>query len=434
MGTAMQLAINGGPKAVTRDRGDIFTWPVITGEDEAAVLDVLRRGAMSGLDVTKEFEREFTAWMGTEHALAYHNGTSALRAAMWACGVGAGDEIICPSLTMWASCTQALTMGATVNFADIDPDTANIDPNDIEHRIGTRTKAIMVVHYGGYPCEMDAIMAIAERHGVKVIEDCSHAHGSMYKGRMCGTIGHVAGMSIMSGKSLACGEGGMLVTNDHDMYERAIAYGHYARTGVTSLYNPAESPLTNPDLRKYAGVPLGGYKHRIHQLSSAVGRVQLKYYPERMAEIDRAMNAFWDRLTGVPGIQPRRPGPGSGLTCGGWYNPFGMYRPDELGGLSVSTFCKALQAEGVPGGMINFPLHVHPVFHEADIFFQGMPTAIAFGQRDVRQGPGTLPVAEGLAERVYPIPWFKKFRPTQITEYATAFRKVAEHADELLRS
>ena len=173
----------------SRPMRDLFAWPIVTKEDEAAVLAVLRRGAMSGTDVTKAFEKEFAAWIGTKHALGYCNGTESLRAAMWACGVGAGDEVIAPSQTYWASCTSALSLGAAVHFADCEPDTLCIAPKDIQHRIGPRTKVIMVVHYAGHPCDMDPILAMAKKHKVKVIEDVSHAHGTLYKGRMCGTMG-----------------------------------------------------------------------------------------------------------------------------------------------------------------------------------------------------------------------------------------------------
>ena len=141
-----KLAILGGPKAVQSEDGDMFTWPIVTAEDEQAVLDVLRTTNMSGMDITKKFEAEFAEWMGTEYALGYCNGTAAILGAMWACGVGAGDEIICPSTTYWASATQALQLGASVNFADIDQRTLCIDPKDIEHRIGPKTKLIVVVH------------------------------------------------------------------------------------------------------------------------------------------------------------------------------------------------------------------------------------------------------------------------------------------------
>ncbi len=153
-----QLAIFGGPKAVQSDPGDMFTWPIITAEDEDAVLEVLRRGAMSGLDVTKEFEREFAEWQGSKYALAFNNGTAALQAAMFGCKVGVGDEIICPSVTYWASALPCFSLGATVVFAEIDPDTLCIDPQDIEARITERTRAIVVVHYLGHPADMDPIM------------------------------------------------------------------------------------------------------------------------------------------------------------------------------------------------------------------------------------------------------------------------------------
>ena len=138
--TKTELAIFGGPKAVQTDGGDLFNWPIVTQEDEDAVLDVLRRGAMSGTDVTVKFEEEFAAWQGTKYALACNNGTSALQSAMFGCGVGVGDEIICPSLTYWASALPVLSLGATVVFADIDPNTLCIDPNDIEHRISPHTR------------------------------------------------------------------------------------------------------------------------------------------------------------------------------------------------------------------------------------------------------------------------------------------------------
>jgi dTDP-4-amino-4,6-dideoxygalactose transaminase len=428
--TPAPLAIKGGPKAVTAEPGDIFAWPIVTEEDEAAVLSVLRRGGMSGTDVTKEFEKEFAAWMSTEFALGYPNGTESLRAAMWACGVGAGDEIICPSVTYWASAAPALSLGAAVNFADIDRDTLCIDVNDIEHRIGPRTKAIVVVHYAGYPADMEPIMEIAGRHGVKVIEDVSHAQGSLYRGRMCGTIGDIGAMSLMSGKSLAIGEAGIVVTNNRSLYERCVAYGHYERTGAPSHYNPADQQVTDDSLQQFSGIPMGGFKHRMHQLSSAMGRVQLKHYPERIAEIQAGMNRFWDLLEGVPGLRAHRPAKDSGSTMGGWYFPRGLYRSDELGGLPCRTFCEAVQAEGVgvcrPGA--NYALHTHNVFHTADLFGVGKPTMVSFTDRDVRQGPGSLPVAESIAEIAFGIPWFKKDCPDIIEQYAEAYRKVALQA------
>lgn len=427
------LAINGGPRAVTKEPSVMFTWPIVTKEDEQAVLEVLRRGAMSHTDVTLELEKEIADWMGMKYALGHCNGTSALLGAMWACGVGIGDEVIAPSLTFWASLLQALSLGATVNFADCLDDTICIDPDDIEHRISENTKAIIAVHYCGHPAEMDEIMAIAEKHNIKVIEDVSHAQGGMYKGRMTGTIGHVGAFSMMSGKSLACGEAGMLVTNDREIYERAVAFGFYERTGPKTEWNKASGQITIPELKKFSGLPMGGYKYRLNQTASAMCRVQLKYYPQRIKEIQKAMNRFWDLLEGTPGIKAHRPPADSGSTMAGWYAAKGLYRPEEIGGLDVEKFCRAVQAEGVdvatPGA--NFPLHLHPLFHEADIYGHGKPTVIANAKRDVRQGPGSLPVSENIPQRCFSIPWFKHDHPEIIEEYAAAFRKVAEHADEL---
>ena len=422
-----QLAIFGGPKAVKSDAGDLFTWPIITKEDEEAVLDVLRAGKMSGVDVTQKFEREFADWLGAKYGLAHNNGTAAIHGALFAIGVGRGDEIICPSMTYWASALPVYSLGGTVVFADIDPNTLCLDPNDLEKRISGRTKAIMVVHYSGYPAEMDAIMDIAHRHDLKVVEDCSHAHGSLYKGKKVGTIGDVTAFSLMSAKSLATGEGGILTTDDRRIYERAVAFGHYERHGYD---------LTLSDLKAGAGLPWGGYKYRMHQLTSAVARVQLRCYPERMAEIDRAMNCFWDLLEGTPGVKPHRPPKGSGLTKGGWYFPLGHYRSQELGGLSVERFCEAVVAEGVPECTpgCNLPLHTHPVFQTLDVYGDGRPTRIAGLPPgiDVREPPGALPVSESINSKVFKVPWFKHHRPEIIQEYADAFSKVARGYEGLL--
>ncbi len=272
---------------------------------------------------------------------------------------------------------------------------------------------------------MDRILSIARRRDLKVIEDCSHAHGALYKGRLVGTFGDVAAFSLMSGKSFAIGEGGMLLTNDRAAYERAIAFGHYERHG----------DLTLDDLVSGAGLPLGGYKYRMHQLSSAVGRVQLTKYPTEMAEIDRAMTRFGDLLEDVPGIHAHRPPRDSGLTMGGWYAPIGLYQPEALGGLSVRRFCEALTAEGVPSRPgVNKALHLHPLFNEIDVYGDGLPTRLANLPEgvDVRQPPGSLPVSEGVQERVFSVPWFKHDRPEIIHAYATAIRKVADRHQELL--
>jgi perosamine synthetase len=150
-----------------------------------------------------------------------------------------------------------------------------------------------------------------------------------------------------------------------------------------------------------------------------------------MQTIQDAMNRFWDVLEGTPGLRPHRPARDSGSTMGGWYNPLGHYVPEELGGLPVDKFIEAVKAEGGRCGRgCNFPLHLHPLLNDADIFGDGKPTRIAFADRDVRQPAGSLPVSEALAERCYGIPWFKHDRAEDIGRYAAAFKKVAVQAEK----
>ncbi len=429
-----KLAINGGPPAVRTDAGDIFDWPIITEEDEAAVLEVLRRRGMSGIDVTVELEREFADWHGMQYALGHSSGTAALQAAMWAVGLGVGDELIAPSMTYWASALPALSLQATVVFAEVEAETLCLDPDDLEHRISDRTKALVVTHMRGYPAPMDRIMAVARRHDLKVIEDFSQAQGSRHRDQLVGTFGDVAACSLMSGKSLVAGEAGMLITNDRAIWERAIVWGHRERTAATRWAGELqEKYITDPQLVPYAGYPWGGYKYRMHQLSSAVGRVQLKHYNERMASINEAMTYFWDLLEGVPGIRAHRPPKEAGSDMGGWFGARGLYLPEELGGISVDRFCEAIRAEGVAAAAPHRRplLHLHPLFNEADIYGHGRPTRFANSDRDLRQPEGSLPLTEALYDRVLGVPWFKHLDKTIIEEHALAYRKVAENAAQL---
>lgn len=216
----------------------------------------------------------------------------------------------------------------------------------------------------------------------------------------------------------------MLCTGNREVYERAVAFGHYERT---------ESELTLPELKPFAGMPLGGFKHRMNQTCAAMGRVQLKHYPSRIAGIQKAMNYFWDGLEDTPGLRAHRPPKGSGSTMGGWYAAVGHYLPEELGGLPVSRFVEAVNAEGGRSGRgANECLHLHPVLNTADVFDDGRPTRIAFADRDVREELGSLPVSEALDDRCLGIPWFKEYRPKLIDEFILAYRKVAEQADKLI--
>lgn len=421
-----KLAILGGSKTVTIEEGDMFAWPIVTKEHEEALLGVLRSGSMSGLAITEEFEAQYAKTIGRKYAIACNNGTAAIHCCFYGMGVGVGCEVICPSITFWASIVQVYSLGATAVFADIDPDTLCLDPNDIEHRISPRTKAIVVTHYAGMPADMDAILAVAGKHNLKVLEDCSHAHGSLYKGRQVGTFGDAAGFSLMSAKAFPIGEGGIMFTDDQRIYERALLFGHYARHHKIEL----------EDLKQYAGLPCGGYKYRLNQFGSALGLVQLKLYPSQTAEIDRAMNYFCDLIEDLPGIKPIRCEPGTNSTKGGWYYPRAKYDSAQLGGLSIRRFVDAINAEGSRsdiGG--NAPLHLHPLFTKMDVYGHGRATRVAYLPESVglSQPAGSLPISEQINGAICGIPWFRHFRPEVIKQHADAFRKVVVNHTELLR-
>ena len=420
-----KLAINGAARAVPDSPPEsLFKWPILTEEDEAAVLDVVRKNKFSGTDITEEFQRQFAEWQGRKYAVAYCNGTMSLTSAMFAIGLGLGDEIICPTKTYWGRVSQAINFGATAVFCNIT-EMLSMDPADIERCITPKTKAIMVVHYFGYPADMDPIMEIARKHNLYVIEDVSHAQGGLYKGKKVGTFGDIAAMSLMSGKSFAAGELGVLVTDDRRLYERAMAFAHYER-------NNANYITESEDLKDYYHIALGGAKGRANQLCSALALGQLKYYDERCAEIRKAMNYFWDLLEGLPGIRAIRVDESTGSNMAGWYCPHGAYHPEELHGLSVNKFCEAVRAEigniCWPGG--NFCLHTHKFFKTFDLYNIGKPSRIAYSDRDAREDDDLCKPSEEMW--CFSVPWFKHFDKEWIERYAEGFRKVIENHMEIV--
>ena len=420
------LKILGGPAEVQGDiPKELFAWPYVNEEIENAVLDVVRRNKMSGTDITEQFEKAFAAWQQRKLGVAYANGTLALQAAMFAVGLGAGDELICPTKTYWASCLSASQLGASVVFANVRRDDMCLNPDDLERCIGPRTKAVMVVHYCGHPADMDPIMEIARKHGLKVIEDVSHAQGGRYKGRMLGTFGDIAAMSLMSLKSFSCGELGMLVTDEREYYERAMAYSHYERNNEKYVYETKE-------LLPYHNLPLGGMKGRVNQIATAIGLIRLRDYDERIAEIRKAMNYFLDLMEGTPGFRPIRVDEATGSTMAGWYCPQALYVAEELGGLPIGRYAEAVSAEigmHISTGA-NFPLHTHPYFHDIDLYHAGKPTRILFAERDVRELDEKLKASEDIP--CISIPWFVKYLPGEIEKYAAGFRKVSAHYRDLL--
>ena len=426
------LAVLGGEPVVTQEnvsaetKDKLFRAMVLTEEAVEAAVAVIRSGNFSGTDITEKFQNEFAAWQGTDYAIAYCNGTMSLTAAMFAIGLSEGDEIICPTKTYWASVSQALNFGASAVFCNIN-DMLSMDPDDLERCITPRTKAIMVVHYIAYPCDMDRIMAIAKKHNLKVIEDVSHAQGGLYKGKKLGTFGDVAAMSLMSSKSFACGELGVLVTSNRKIYERAMAFGHYERNNANYIQESDE-------IKPFYHIALGGMKGRANQVCTAIARDQLKHYDERSAEIRRAMNYFWDQLEGLPGIRAIRVDESTGSNMAGWYCPHGAYKPEELHGLSAKRFAEAVRAEigGIcyEGG--NYCLHTHNFFKEFDLTGCGAPSRIAHNEYDVRQDDHLCDPS--LEKYCFSIPRFNYLDKEIIDLYAAGYRKVIENHMDLLEN
>ncbi len=420
-----KLAIHGGKPAIDFKAPDeLFTWPILTQEDEDAALDVIRRNAFSGTEISIKFENEFAEWIGSKYAITFTNGTMSIMAAMFAIGLGVGDEIICPTKTYWGSVSQAANFGATAVFCNID-EHLSMDPDDLERCITPKTKAIVVVHYNAYPCDMDRIMAIAKKYNLKVIEDVSHAQGGLYKGKRLGTFGDVGAMSLMSMKSFAAGELGIFVTDNREMYERAMAFGHYDRN------NPKYIVETDY-LKPYSFIGLGGVKARANQVCSAIARVQLKYYDERCAEIRKAMNYFWSLLDGIPAIKPLRVDESTGSNMAGFYNPTAVYYPEKLGGLSVDKFCEALNKEGFwTAANANFCLHKHAFFKTFNLMHTDKPSRIAFNDR-----PDVIAQDDACDKSAqiycFSAPWFKKYDKEVIEAFAAAVRKVVDNYQELL--
>ena len=421
-----KLAKLGGTPVISHCPDYLFHWPIVNDPMRKAVLDVLETGNMSGTDITHRFEDEFAKWQGRKYALAHNTGTNALIAAFYGTGIGPGDEVICTSLTYWASCLGVLSLGGTVVFCDVDPVTLQMDPASFEAHITPRTKAVIVVHYKAYPCDMDKIMAIARKHHLKVIEDVSHAQGGHYKGKMLGTFGDVAAMSLMSGKSFSIGEGGILVTDDEEIYRRAVRFGHYER--IPSCFRKEEYAST-------FNLPVGGVKNRMHQMSSAVGLEQLKKYDAEKAEIDRAMKYFWQGVSDIPGIRMVYP-EDAGSDKAGWYASHFLYDAEAFDGVSNKTFADALAQECdtyvIPGA--SLPLYRSALFSTFDIYGDGKPTAARNlpAGTDPAKLTGELPVTANIGGKVISDLWFKHCDKPLIDQFIEAFHKVAEHHKDLL--
>lgn len=266
-------------------------WPSFTTEEADAVRDVLLSNKVNYWTGTecRAFEKEYAAWAGTRYAVALANGTLALDVALHALGIGPGDEVVVTPRTFIASVSCVVNAGATPVFADVDADSGNLSAETIARVLTPRTRAVICVHLAGWPCDMDPIMALAEQHGLKVIEDCAQAHGARYKGRSVGSIGHVGAWSFCQDKIMTTGgEGGMVTTNDEALWRDMWSFKDHGKS-YAAVYE-REHP---PGFRwLHEGF---GTNWRMLEMQAAVGRIQLR----RMAAWTAAREAHAEAILAV---------------------------------------------------------------------------------------------------------------------------------------
>ena len=266
-------------------------WPSFSDEEVQAVAETVRSNKVNywtGQEA-RHFEREFAEWVGVPYAIALANGTVALDVALKVLGIGPGDEVIVTPRTFIASISCVVNAGAIPVFADVDADSGNISPATIAKVITPRTRAVVCVHLGGWPCDMDGIMALAEQHGFKVIEDCAQAHGSRYKGRSVGSIGHIGAWSFCQDKIMTTGgEGGMVTTRDESLWRAMWAFKDHGKS-YAAVYE-REHPPGFRWLHETFGT-----NWRMLEVQAVIGRIQLR----RMADWSRTRRTYLERIWAV---------------------------------------------------------------------------------------------------------------------------------------
>ncbi|MFJ4138158.1 DegT/DnrJ/EryC1/StrS family aminotransferase [Pseudomonas fragi] len=274
-------------------------WPSFTEEEANAARDVILSNKVNywtGQE-TRSFEKEFAAWSGTEYAVALANGTVALDLALKALGIGAGDEVIVTSRTFLASVSSIVNAGAIPVFADVDLDSQNFTADTIRSVLTPRTKALICVHLAGWPCDMDPIMALANEHGLKVIEDCAQAHGAYYKGRPVGSIGHIGAWSFCQDKIMTTGgEGGMVTTNDRQLWADMWAYKDHGKSWE-AVYEREHAPGFRWLHESF------GTNWRMLEVQAVIGRIQLRRMQDwHRARLDNAL-AIWTAARLLPALR-----------------------------------------------------------------------------------------------------------------------------------
>lgn len=409
-----KLAIDGG--SPIRLQKPIVETDLIEEAEINALLEVARQNKLRRDDVADKYEDSLAAWYGVKHAIAVASGTVGLHAALAAFEVGPGDEVIVTPYTFVASATCVLEQNAIPVFADIDPISLTIDPKEIEAKISDRTKAIIPVSICGIPMDIGAIMEIADKYDIKVIEDNAQAPGATYYGKKLGTFGHISCYSTISGKIMSTGEGGYLLTDDDELYEKLWGYVDFSRRkhlGKASKF--------------HYGLPCTNY--RITNMQAAIGLQQLKKLNDMNNR--RIENAHYleEKLRDIPGIQ-LIPDPTWGDRV---YFYFCVRIEPEVLGANIIDFAKALAAEGVydykyiSTTRMMIAQHLEPLFINKKGYGNTQcPFNCPLYGRDIEYKKGQLPVAEKAAEEIF---WLSSVHPAltpaDLEDTALAVRKVA---------
>ena len=376
-------------------------WPPITKRDVYEVVNLMRNKDISikdGSGIIAEFESDFRVWLGIKYCLAQNNGTSTLHSAFFAMGVKDGDEVIVPSFTWHSSVSPLLHLRAVPVFCEIDPSTLTIDPEDIERHITLKTKAILVVHLFGMPADMDRIMAIARKYALLVVEDCSHAYGSLYKGKRVGTFGDISCFSMQASKMLPAGEAGIFCTNKKEYYEKALLLGHFGRL----------HELSNEDYKIFANTGIG-FKYRPHPLAIAIAKSQLRTIDWRIRNTNKNINQFERLLKNIPGISIIK----NPAYCD-FKSNYGfrfIYDADKIG-ISKTDFIKTLRKSGIPANDECYTLlHKEPIFQNSKFFH-------------LPHNDFSLPITEKIHSKIISITLPYKPQPNLVRHYYETIRNV----------
>lgn len=360
--TEQELAINGGPKSVTKG----FPWPIFNDQEIDAVAEVVRSGKWGNPDCSDEvekFEKEFAKYCGSKYAVSCVNGSVSLRLALIACGVKPGDEVIVPPYTFIATASTVIECNCVPVFVDIHPDTYNLDHTKIEAAITERTKAIIPVHFGGLACDMDAIMDIASRHNLYVIEDAAHGHGAEYKGKKLGSIGHAGSFSFQSSKNLTSGEGGIVITDDENLYATMNSLRNVGRIEGGQWYDHY-----NP-----------GCNYRITQMQAVLLSQQLKRLDEQTIRRNKNGQYLNELLQKIEGITPLKRSETITMHC--YHIYIFKFDQSKFGGISRNRFVEILAAEGVPCFKgYPHPLYKQPLFQNKNFMCYAIPDSVDYSQ------------------------------------------------------